>query len=733
MSKFFSNDALNADVIDAVIRARGKALDGERGSLKAVKSVEFNKNSVIFSLPKTHRDYKMLLPELRKYCLIFQTSAELFMPFSKSTIDDNKLQVFLQKSLAEIRLNVDFALANEDLRHGVWSVPESGMEPIVHPFKFLELIDSCGTGLIEAMYGRRLFNGFEFSLEQVRVRKKQDVEDVAPCIWVDKVLRDPAMEHYFTRINILSRSGTKYSVISSVIQNTDLQDSKKLTEWVLSRTPSVVDRKLLGALVKELLRQVFTQVDTQTWIRNEGWIRGENGAIEGCACGQELLLAPGVDADRFHMDIVAPRLAQIGTLGGWNDAVLAPVSRNFTLLGAIQLGMAGLMVDLVPGVSSSVINFFGGAGRGKTLLLSIVASLYGNTGAPGQSKPGQVGKSMIETFGSTRRALQAKSQQTSVGPFLIDEIGSNSYGELDTYIYETGNGLCHATLSGNGDLQESPPKTLFVLTTGEVSIMSLVSRNAKQGIFDRGVDINVGGGDVSFEGEDTDDFAFLPDDIKKALSAAIPQQYGTAAPAFVRALLAEMKSQSWELELANRHWELADALPRYVSQDGPDRVLWRFALASLAGEIALRNGVFSEQYVDSDDLFNGVLVCAHRWVTTRWNHLYVLADALCSQKRIPYSSPKSGLPLYRHKDQSGGMPTLMIAKDFMEEIFPGRNQVETISKRFKDDGLIVRSNTGRHTVGKEPYYHLKTEWLLEHQIEWSEERECFEAIELAET
>jgi hypothetical protein len=557
MSKFFSNDALNPDVIDAVIRAGGTALDGERGSLTAVKSVEFNKNSVIFSLPKTHRDYKTLLPELRKYCLIFQTSAELFLPFSKSTIDDNKLQVFLQKSLPEIRLNIDFALADVDLKYGQWSVPESGVEPIVHPFNFLGIIESSGMGLIDSMYGRRQFNGFEFSLEMVRLRKKQDVEDVAPCIWIDKVLRDPATELYFTRINILSRSGTKYGVISSVIPNTDLQDSKKLTEWVLSRTPSVVDRKLLGALVKELLRHAFTKINTQTWIRNEGWIRGEDGAIEGCACGQELLLAPGVDPDRFHMDIVAPRLAQIGTLGGWNDAVLAPVSQNFTLLGAIQLGMAALMIDLVPGLSSSVINFFGGAGRGKTLLLSTVASLYGNTGAPGQSKPGQVGKPMIETFGSTQRALQAKGQQTSVGPFLIDEIGSNSYGDLDNYIYGTGNGSSRTKLNGNGDVQESPSKTLFVLTTGEVSIMSLVSRNAKQGIFDRGVDINVGGGDVSFEGEDTDAFVFLQEDVKKAVSASISKEYGTVAPAFVKALLFEMKGQNWELELASKHQELA--------------------------------------------------------------------------------------------------------------------------------------------------------------------------------
>ena len=260
--------------------------------------------------------------------------------------------------------------------------------------------------------------------------------------------------------------------------------------------------------------------------------------------------------------------------------------------------------------------------------------------------------------------------------------------------------------------------------------MSLVSRNAKQGIFDRGVDINIGGGDVSFEGEDTDAFVFLQEDVKKALSAGIPQQYGTVAQAFVEALLSEMKNQTWELELANKRQELADNLPSYARKEGADRVIRRFALALLAGEVALRNGVFNEQYVEKADLYNGVLVCVHRWVTTRWNYLEVLAEALTSQKRIPLSRPNSGLPLYRHKDQSGGMPTLMIAKEFLEDVFPGSNQVETISKRFKEDDLIFRAEAGRNTVGKEPCYHLRTEWLLEHQIGWSEELERFETIQL---
>lgn len=729
MKRFYSSETLSADIIDAALLSGGKALDGDMDSLSDVKSLQFNEHTVIFSILKAHSEYGHVVPILLKHFLVFQTSLGVFLPLSKTSIQDSKLLEFLQVSLAGIKLHLDVGANQEEAEHGKWSTPDSGNKPKSHPFELMEVIAAREIGLIEAMYGRRILKNFEFSLDVVRRRKKDDVEDVAPCIWIDKILQDPDTGHISTRINILSRSGMKYRVISSVVANGTMQDTKKLTEWIVSVVPSVVDRKGLGELVKELLRDAFPRIDTQLWIKGEGWLRSDDSVTDACVCGQELLTTPGTDLKRFYVDVSAPRLSQSGTLDGWNRDVLNPVSKNYILTGAIQLGLAASMIDFLPGLSSCIFNFFGGAGRGKTLLLSTVASLYGNTTAPGQSSVGRGGRSIIETFGSTQRALQAKSQQASLGPMLIDEIGSNSFGDLDRYVYETGNGASRTRLSSNGDVQESPPKALFVMTTGEEPIMSLVSRNARQGVFDRGVDINIGGGDVSFEGQDADEYVFLPDDIKKAVSAGIPSQYGTVAPAFIQALLSEMSSQNWEAELHEIRQDLVGRYPSYVSNGGAGRVLTRFALAVLAGRVALRNKVFSEQYVDEIDLFNGVIVCADLWVTTRWNHLYRLSEALISQKRILQSSPRSGLQLYRHQEWSGNMPTLMISKEYLEEVFPGVGQMEKIGKQFKEDRLIVRADVGRNTVGKRPHYHLKTAWLKDHQIEWSEDREAFINVE----
>lgn len=731
MKRFYTNENLSSEMIDAALLAGAKAVDGDSYSLSGVQSLQFDEETVIFSMSIMHPDYTSIRTILLKNFLIFQTSKDLFVPLSKNCIRDDNLLVFLKRSLGEVKIHLDIGTDPQGPAHGKWLVPSSDEPLKSHPFDFLHVLAAREIGLIEAMYGFSTVGNFEFSLDKVRRRKKDQIEEIAPSLWIDKILQDPQSGHISIRINILSRSGTKYSVKSHIVANGTMQDTNKLTEWVLSVVPCVVDRKGLGAVVKELLWHAFNKIDIQRWIKNEGWIYNDDFKIDGCVCGQELLLSPGADVKQSYVDVAAPRLSQSGTLESWNREVLSSVSKNHILTGALQIGLAATMLDLLPGVSSCTFNFFGGAGRGKTLLLSTVASLFGNTTAPGHGSVGRNGRSIIETFGSTQLALQAKGQATSLGPMLIDEIGSNNYGVLDRFVYITGNGNSRTRLSSNGDVQESPPKALFSMTTGEVPIGLLVSRNAPQGVLDRGVDINIGGGSVSFDGQDAEEYAFLPSDVKSAISAAIPHQYGTVAPAFIKALLSEMKGQRWKAELDKVRQQFVEACPRYVSNEGPGRVLTRFALAVLAGRVALRNKVFSNEFVDEDTLFSGVVICIDLWIKTRWHYLERLATELIGQKRIPESAPRFCLPLYRHPDGIGNMPTLMISKEFLERIFSetGAEEAEVIGKRFKDDGLLVRADAGRNTVGKKPYYHLRTEWMKDHDIEWSEKLERFVKVE----
>ncbi len=725
MIRFLSNSQLSADIVDAAHLAGGKALDGDTKQLTGVTSVEFGESTVIFTVSTIHSSYSSLMRVLEKKFLMFKTSKEVFFPFDHSNFEGEQILRFFQKALGRIKLSMYVGNFPASTEYGSWAVPVDGSEPKVDPFDFLRVIEASNIGLLESMYGDQTYPGFELSLDTIRFRKKDDVKDVAPSLWIDQVLRDSETGQVFGRVNILSRSGKKYRVVSEVISNGDLQEIKVLTEKVLSVATSVVDRKSLGQFIPHLLRYAFNEVEARIWVRSEGWQYNDKSNIEACGVGCDLFYAPNVKSDKYFIDIKSPRFSQAGTLEGWNDLVLAPASKNPILMGALQLGLAASMVDFLPGISSCIFNFFGGAGRGKTLLLSTVASLYGNTAAPGQSTVGRTGKSLIETFGSTQRALQAKGQQLSLGPLLVDEIGSNSYREFEKFVYEIGNGSSRTRVSSSGDVQELTPKTLFAMTSGEKPIITVVSRNSPQGVLDRGVDVNIGGGGVSFEGQDDEAFAFLPSDVKSGVSVGIQKQFGTVAPAFVKALLEEMASQAWSGELEVLVSDILEILPSYVANDGAKRVVVRFALAALAGKVALRSKVFSGKYVSEETLIHGVFVCAWLWFTTRWNHLQVLEEFLLSKLLISIGSPKSKLAMYRHKDQFYDMPTIMISKACLEELFSDDDQVEIISKRLKEDGLLVRSDAGRNTVGKQPYYHIRTDWLLSHDVYWSEDDERF--------
>lgn len=94
-----------------------------------------------------------------------------------------------------------------------------------------------------------------------------------------------------------------------------------------------------------------------------------------------------------------------------------------------------------------------------------------------------------------------------------------------------------------------------------------------------------------------------------------------------------MDRQNWKAELDEVRQYLVDVCPSYVSNVGPDRVLTRFALAVLAGRIALRNKVLSSELVDETTLLNGVLICIELWIRTRWHYLERLSAALILQKK----------------------------------------------------------------------------------------------------
>ncbi|MDP3978795.1 MAG: DUF927 domain-containing protein [Pseudomonas sp.] len=719
MTKFFSpGNAAVSDEVCAAIGALGGCCLDENGS------VGFGKHTIVVAVPTNHPDAALLRKAASKCFLTFENTSSLFVFLSKASISQSELQRLVSNALARNRIDIDFSCDDSAATYcGEFTCPEDECDLKTGVFDFLKVLETGKGNIVADLFGHDTLGEFQYTFEKIVTHRKDELVAIAPPIWVDRVLCDPDTNIIFLNFNVLVCGGGEYKLISMVVSNEQAQDSREIAKQLRSRSSSWIDLKGLHELLKAILEKAFRELKEQTWIRREGWVKSKAGVIEGFAGGQQLMLAKNVDRNQYFLDVQNPSFTGRGTLAEWREKVLAPASNSYLLLGALQLGLAGLMVDHVPSISSCIFNLYGLAGNGKTLTLAMTASLFGNTAAPGQSLAGRHGRTVIETFGSTSLALQAQAQRASCGLLLVDEVGSNSFKEVEKFIYTTANGSSRTRANPKGGLEESQSKTLFMITTGEVPLLSLISRNAKEGILDRAVDIDVG--QVPFLDEPEDEFKLFSSlEHRDELIDGVTTQFGTAAPAFAQALLDEYESNEWREELEAFKLRLLENLPAYVASGGASRVLSRFALAGVAGMIALRSGVFDASLVSEENLFDGLLVCVRSWAKKRWGHLTVLADAIGCAGIIPLSSPKHQRHLYRHEDIDG-FPTLMISKTWLQELLSEEGDIERISKRFREDSQLVRCDAGRHTVGKFPYYHLHTDWLHWYGLEWCEESEAF--------
>lgn len=724
MKKLFSNAALEAVVVDELLRLGAKPLDGD-DQYRGVTSIGFDAGAVMVEISKRHQSYDVLKKIINRQFLIFEDGQSFIVPLSGESTKSTEMVEFFQGKLAGIKIKL---LSGDDCvgngRFGAWKSPTAG-EQSISLHHLLLAIDAADVGLVESLFGARVLGKFEHGLDMVRVRKKDSVVDVSLPIYFDRALKHQDTGELYIRLAFYYRSGSEWRFEFKVLSSAALQDGKKLLEEIVNTIPSVPDRKLLTEYVRELLKLHYIGAEHNLWLRREGWLCDDAGPW-ACVLGNRLLTRPSANVAGVFAAVDAPRFVAKGTLEGWNSEVLSVASQSPMMLGALQIALASIMLDFVPGVSAGVFNFCGGAGRGKTLLLSAVASLLGRPFAPGQGNSAGGGRCVIDSFSATSKALQAKGQQLKFGPMLIDEIGSNDYGSLDSFVYSMANGSYRDRLNGRGELQEAPPRSLFVMTNGEVPILDLIAVNAKKGVLDRACDIYVGG---EFSGDEVNPYELnLTGDQIGQLARGFSENYGCVAPDFAAALLKASVSNTWDAELQACEQELLALLPDFVNRQGTCRIVRRFALAVLAGRYALSSGVLSSSLVDQERLFEGVFACLHQWMVTRWKHLDALAECLPALGSVYFGSPASGKNVFRHKTVVGNMPTIMIRREYVSYLFPNGNDADLFMKRLAQDGMLVRMEPGRHTVGKDPHYHLRLDWLPSYSVGWSDDEECFVAL-----
>nr|WP_241749429.1 DUF927 domain-containing protein [Pseudoroseomonas aerophila] len=278
----------------------------------------------------------------------------------------------------------------------------------------------------------------------------------------------------------------------------------------------------------------------------------------------------------------APEMVAVaGTLDGWQRQVAALAAGNPLAMFCIAAALAGPLL-LPMGESSGGFHVQGLSKTGKTLSLKLACSVWGQPTKRGN----------LRDWRSTANALEATAEEANDGLLALDEIHQAPAADVTHAIYMIANEAGKGRMRENSTARRRRTWRTLILSTGETDTKTMAEKAGQRlpaGAEVRLPNVPVDGpmcwpalhGRASF------------DQLAADLHGALDGQHGTAAPAFLKHLVAARGAEAPELRRA-----ADDLRAHFVATLPPNadaqvrEVARRFALVALAGELATQWGIF---------------------------------------------------------------------------------------------------------------------------------------------
>ncbi|UTF49402.1 DUF927 domain-containing protein [Desulfomicrobium sp. ZS1] len=352
----------------------------------------------------------------------------------------------------------------------------------------------------------------------------------------------------------------------------------------------------IGSRAKGLLAQLLATVTVHSRARCvdcTGW-HGPAFVLPDAVYGQgeeRLVLQSSLAVNPFR---------QARTLEEWNATMGAWARGNRLLMFAISAALSGPLLDLA-GMDSGGFHLHGKSSSGKTTLIRAAWSVWGV-------------RSGVRTWRATSNALESISALHNDALLCLDEIGQapgKVVGEA-AYLIANGQGKSRSQVDGSARALKS--WRIPILSNGEMTLADKMREDGQQiragqevRIIDLSADAGAGLGSwQELHGHET------PGQFSDAINAASHVNYGTLGRAFLDALTRRRGELSLpqEINAVQCAWSPKDATGQVR------RVVQRFALTGLAGELAVAFGLVPWAEGESLAAAKG---CLESWLESRGN------------------------------------------------------------------------------------------------------------------
>jgi len=369
-------------------------------------------------------------------------------------------------------------------------------------------------------------------------------------------------------------------------------DDKRIHECTISdadlhHDPSETCAKLAGQGLKIATgssRGYFLQYlnsaaveERLTIVPRTGWhdVDGEKiFALPGDATGNGSIIVSGTVTSPYESN---------GTLDEWKDSVGKLVADHTRGVFAVSAAFAAPLLALI-GEDGGGFNLRGPSSIGKTTLLRASASVWGRADEHG----------IIKTWRATANGIEGTATMFSDTLLPLDELGIASGQDVGSITYSLSSGIGKQRSQRDGSAKPVNTWRVITLSTGEVGIADKIresGRKVRAGqeirIIDLPADAKLSFGVFDNGGADSD-----PEKLARDICAAAITYYGTAGPAFVKAVLAKGADTIAKIVKESRDAFREEAAAG-VTNGQVLRGANRFGLVAAAGELAIEFGIVS--------------------------------------------------------------------------------------------------------------------------------------------
>lgn len=377
-----------------------------------------------------------------------------------------------------------------------------------------------------------------------------------------------------------------------------------------------------------------------------------------------------------------------GTLGEWQEHIGNKCCLNKAPLFFLGVSFSAPLGYLLK-LDGGGFHAYGLSSSGKTTLLQIASSIYGNADDPANC----IGEGIIQRWLTTANGMESTGMAFSDLLTAMDEVGTSTDKDFGSSIYNYcgGVGKVRATSTGAKATQRNWRATL--LSSGEYPIYKQIEyasgNEAKAGQMVRVIEILIE--ENMFEHTE----GLPPSEFATNLKEACADYYGTPAIPYLEYLVAISNDRVLHRQLLKDYNETIRSLKQEGMHPLHERALKRFASVYMGLKLAIdiklipcthEDAMESVKYVLNNWLENNAMISdVDRGVEATLT--FIRTNQSRFRNARDSTTVKSNIVGY--KDSRRGLYIIMKPRF---DVVCGRTNVKEIVKKFDELGLLFKNN-----------------------------------------